>query len=62
LQLAEQPGECDACDDYVVIMAFALAGTMHALSSGVAAASSPMPGVVYFAEDDLIRAFWKKHP
>ncbi|KAL0055357.1 hypothetical protein WJX82_011017 [Trebouxia sp. C0006] len=30
-------------------------GTMHALSSGVAAASSPIPGVVYFAEDDLIR-------
>ena len=41
----------------VAIMAPALAGIMHALSSRVAAASSPMHGVVYPAEDGLIRGF-----
>jgi len=38
----------------LVIMALFLAGTAHALSSTVAA-SSPMHGVIYFAEDGLIR-------
>jgi len=38
----------------LVIMALFLAGTAHSLSSTVAA-SSPMHGVIYFAEDGLIR-------
>jgi len=45
----------------LVIMALFLAGTAHSLSSTVAA-SSPMHGVIYFAEDGLIRFAWNDTP